>query len=412
MSRMHPTDGVDLGHGVSVVPGPGGELIVVSRELDLGLRAGEGRSPGTAVIWEDAVYVVASRAPAGRGARWVLLPWTEATAMRDVIKLDGGTVAACARATAETRRRDRGRLWSAPLLPLLGLAPASFQMRWSQRWGFSAAAATISSALVELGVGGLGLVQSVALAVGGDWFVPSWLAWLAFAGPPLCLEGMVRLTVIGGQQEPLGSLLGLPLALLERRPPAVRDRPVPEVRLVDEAAGILELVSSEHRADWDGDGVLTYRGRTYRLSGTDREGPSWVYRFEACDARDGTPLKLVRRETPTALQQVRVEPPSVVLTTLVTAAVTLGPRVDQERWAAHLGLSPLWLTAIGAGAELIGGVANFRRDVPAGSPMLIALDLFLVGEGGLRLASAVTGRPMGSVFGWLLRPLYRRHLPP
>ena len=34
-----------------------------------------------------------------------------------------------------------------------------------------------------------------------------------------------------------------------------------------------------------------------------------------------------------------------------------------------------------------------------------------LGEGLSRLGSAFIGRPMGSVFGWLLRPLYRRHLP-
>ena len=96
---------------------------------------------------------------------------------------------------------------------------------------------------------------------------------------------------------------------------------------------------------------------------------------------------------------------------LVTAAVTLGPASDQERWSAELGVRAVWLTVLGAGAELVGGIANLQRDLGSTHQLLILLDLFLVGEGLLRLGSAFIGRPMGSVFGWILRPLYRRWLP-
>jgi hypothetical protein len=64
-----------------------------------------------------------------------------------------------------------------------------------------------------------------------------------------------------------------------------------------------------------------------------------------------------------------------------------------------------------AGAELVGGITNLGDDLGSGGVFLILLDFFLVGEGLLRLGSVVTGRPMGSVFGWALRPLYRRYLP-
>jgi hypothetical protein len=67
---------------------------------------------------------------------------------------------------------------------------------------------------------------------------------------------------------------------------------------------------------------------------------------------------------------------------------------------------------LGAGAELVGGIVNLQSDLGSTHQLLILLDLFLVGEGLLRLGSAFLGRPMGSVFGWILRPLYRRHLPP
>jgi hypothetical protein len=97
---------------------------------------------------------------------------------------------------------------------------------------------------------------------------------------------------------------------------------------------------------------------------------------------------------------------------LVSAAVTLGPASDQLRWSAELGIRALWLTAMGAGAELVGGIANLQHDAPTAQSYLVLLDYFLIGEGLLRLGSSFIGRPMGSVFGWALRPLYRRYLPP
>ena len=96
---------------------------------------------------------------------------------------------------------------------------------------------------------------------------------------------------------------------------------------------------------------------------------------------------------------------------LVSAAVTLGSASDQKRWAAELGVRAVLLTVVGAGAELVGGIANLQRDLGSPHQFLIFLDFFLVGEGFLRLGSAFIGRPMGSVFGWILRPLYRRWLP-
>jgi hypothetical protein len=67
---------------------------------------------------------------------------------------------------------------------------------------------------------------------------------------------------------------------------------------------------------------------------------------------------------------------------------------------------------MGAGAELVGGVSNLGSDLGSTHQLLVILDFYLVSEGLLRLVSALIGRPMGSVFGWILRPLYRGYLPP
>lgn len=104
-------------------------------------------------------------------------------------------------------------------------------------------------------------------------------------------------------------------------------------------------------------------------------------------------------------------PPSFLRTMLVSAAMTLGPASDQLRWAKELGVRAIWLTFAGAGAELVGGIANLQSDLGTAPAWLVLSDFFLIGEGLLRLGSALVGRPMGSVFGWVLRPLYRKYLP-
>jgi hypothetical protein len=71
----------------------------------------------------------------------------------------------------------------------------------------------------------------------------------------------------------------------------------------------------------------------------------------------------------------------------------------------------MWLTLMGAAAELVGGVANLRNDLGPEASLLVFLDFFLVGEGLLRTGSALCGRPLGSLFGLILRPLYHRWLP-
>ena len=412
---MESGQGEDLGHGVFVSPLPGGELIVTSPRLDLGLRVATGQTPGTAVLWRDHFYEVIGRAAAGAGDRWVLHFWEEASAMRGVVRLDAETVSVLREQADTQRRRQRMRVWTMPLQPLLGLAPARLQKRWAENWNFPAESATWLSTFAEILVGSMGFIQALALAFGGDWFLPAWLHWAAVVGPLLVVEGMVRLALVAADSEPVGSALGLPLGLLAPKKEPFRETTAPELRCLGESDGILELISPIHRKDWDGGGTLRYRGRFYRLDRTGQEGRSWVYRFKRRPDADptGTTMRLLpppgRKYVPPHMES---EPPSFLRTVLTTAAVTLGPRSDQELWGAHLGVRPIWLTTMGAAAELVGGLVNLRSDLASAGLLKLVLDFFLVGEGLLRLGSVATGRPMGSVFGWILRPLYRRSLPP
>jgi hypothetical protein len=258
-------------------------------------------------------------------------------------------------------------------------------------------------------------MQLVLLVFDGEPFLPSWLGWLQFAGPPLVVFGIVRMAQVVGNGEPVGSPLGLPLVILEKRESSAAARPRPEIRCFDEPGGVLELASPVHRVDWDRDGVLLFRGHRYRLDATRREGPTWVYVFstQTVQGAGDRELRLLPpagrpMESPSSTKP----PPSILGTALVTACITLAPREDQQRWAKHTGIRPIWFTLVGAGAELIGGFVNLTGDSDRGLSMLIMLDLFVFLEGLFRLAGVVvSGRPVGSVFGRFLRPLYRSRLP-
>lgn len=403
--------GEDLGHGVHVSPGLSAEFIVTSPRLDLGWREAHGQVSGTAVSWGECAFEVVGRSGAGSGDQWTLRRWDEESVMRGVFTLDRESVAEIADRAAAESRDARTRRSTVLLLPLLGLAPAGLQKRWADDWGLNAERATQISAVCELLVGSLGIIQVAASAFGGENFIPT---WLAFPGVFLFASGFVRLALVAADGEPVGSVLGLVwLPMKPKSTPTTPDTK-PAVRSFDQDVGRLVLVSPIHRRDWDREGLLPFRGDYFRLEAVEMEGRTWIYLFSRENHGDGAD-RVIRLVPPSqqSLSSPAVDPdaPSFPRTMLVTAAVTLGPASDQERWSTGLGVRAVWLTVLGAVAEFVGGIANLQRDFGSPHQVLILLDIFLVGEGLLRLGSAFIGRPMGSVFGWILRPLYRRWLP-
>jgi hypothetical protein len=207
----------DLGHGVRVARNGKGAWQVTSRSLALPWSVRAGPHVGSAVLWKGEAYEVVSRAVSEDGERLLLEPWPPPEAMRTVFRLDEGWVASLA-AVEQRDRRDRvWRLWSLPLTPILALVPASIQKRWWNEWGFPARGATLVSALLELALGFVGVIQALAAVIGGGWFLPAGLRFLAVIGPIMAVEGWVRLSSSLSQAEPMGSLIGLPLALRYRR---------------------------------------------------------------------------------------------------------------------------------------------------------------------------------------------------
>jgi hypothetical protein len=401
--------GEDLGHGVRIVASDEDHMVVHSQTLDLGWTCAQGRVRGTAVLWGERQLEVVQRATTAHGQRWVLEPWREGEAMRTVVRLDAETVTDLAEeAAADRRARDRRRA-ALPLLPLLGLAPGVMQERWHREWGYPSTRATQLSAVIEIAAGSAGALQVMVLGFGGEPFLPAPLVQLAFAGPILWIEGLLRLYHVSAHDEARGSFLGLPALLFEpRRPPPAGPANTPRLQGLEQHGSRLELWSPMRRPDWEDEGTLRYRDQRYVGEHMEQSGTGWTYRFRAIsEPGTGPALRLL---PPPEIDEDPDRPIAagrLFRTIVITLTMMFAPRREQELWARRIHVGPVALTAVGAAIQLAGGAVNLSVDLERGSPFLL-LDLLVLGEGAVRAGSAAIRQPIGSVLGWPLRPLYRR----
>ena len=149
------------------VPGDGGDLVVLAESIDFTWRPREDGRPGSVVMVDGDSYEVAERQPWRRGGRWILEPWAGEDVMRVIFTLDEASVAGVAAAARASDTAARLRPWMIGLAPLLGFAAASWQRRWRDAWGFPAATATWTSAVLEMLVGAVGVFEFVASSAGG-----------------------------------------------------------------------------------------------------------------------------------------------------------------------------------------------------------------------------------------------------
>lgn len=210
----------------------GDDLVQVEcRGVELGWRERTGRHPGTAVEWQGRHWEVTVRVPTRGGVRWLLRPWPDPEAMRDVRLLDVDTVAAAVASARREKRLGRRRLAATLLAPLLGLLPGPVQERWRLEWGYPAGVAVALSALLELALGASGVVQGLLAGFGGPWLLPPWLRWSVLLAPVVLGEGVLRLYRIAVESEVTGSLLLAPLGVGTRgRRPRPERPPVPAER--------------------------------------------------------------------------------------------------------------------------------------------------------------------------------------
>ena len=404
----------DLGHGVRVMPGDGGGIVVLSTDFDLGWRSRVGGRPGSAVMWEDASFEVVDCEPWRRGVRWTLEPWVGEDVMRVVLPLDAATVDAAARAAQTAARGAKLRPGFWLLAPLLGFATASWQRRWRDDWGYPALLATWLSAMLEIVVGAACVIEFLVTMVAGDSLFPWIPRPLIYFGLVLFGEGAVRLMQVFSDPEPVGTIFGLVISALEH-PEAPPPEPIfaPEVQAYDVDEGSLELLSPIQRRDWEGPGLLPYRGEFFALDSTTRLGESWVYIFCRVEVSgDGSEpgLRLLPHRSRMEGRSF-ADQPGAVKTVLLTIVCTMAPRRFQERWALELGVRPLWFTVMGASAELIGGLSNLSAGTNGGS-MALLLNLFFVFEGVIRFGSVtLRGHPLGSLLGLPLAALLDHFLP-
>jgi len=411
---MTSTASRDLGHGVRVIPGDGGGIVVLSAELDLGWRTREGGRPGAAVMWEGSGFEVVDREPWRRGARWTLEQWRGDDVMRVVTPLDGATVAAAAKTARTAVRAAELRPWLWIGAPILGFAPASIQRRWREDLAFPATLATSLSAIGEIVVGAMCVIELFVSTVGDESLFPRIPRLVIVFGLVLFVEGAIRLAQAVSDLEPVGSLFGWLASIPRRRePPPSVPMPAPTVQAFDTSTGTLELLSTIHRRDWEDPGVLPYRGELFILAGTDRLGEGWVYHFHRVGDTDDFGSAQLRLAPPRSKMEGRsfADQRGAIETVLLTMAATLAPRRFQERWAREIGVRPFWFTLMGASAELLGGVTNLGA--PGDQPALIVLlNLFFCAEAVVRVSSLILrGRPLGSVLGLPLSSILERYLP-
>jgi hypothetical protein len=113
------------------------------------------------------------------------------------------------------------------------------------------------------------------------------------------------------------------------------------------------------------------------------------------------------------LPATRGRPPSLLRTTTATALACLAPRELQEEWGPRIGVRPVLLTVLGAGAECCGALVNLQSGAADGSSFALAVNLAVLVEGVARFVLLIgSGRPVGSLIGPVLRPLLARLLAP
>ena len=220
---------VALGHGVSARFLADGTLFVEGAAATLSWSPPRGVLPGTAVLFEDALFEVRDVERRGAtSARFTLAPWRGSEAARGVFALDAAAVAALAADESDRRAAFARRRWLWPLLPLMALAPRPLQERWAPTYDLPLYAASLLVAAAETMIGAVGVVARFAGVAGGT-FLPRGFGWLETWGPALAASGLVRLGLALRTGRPVGHLLGAWLWLFLPRPatPAGASAPRP-----------------------------------------------------------------------------------------------------------------------------------------------------------------------------------------
>jgi hypothetical protein len=369
------------------------------------IDAGQRRSghPGTAVqIGEDIFEVVSAEK---EGAEWVyhLEPWPAQEVIRVCVEWGEAEERKFIAGLRDDRIRERKRLlaWSAQAL--LGFLPAKHQARLYETLGLDTSRATLWSAVLELAVAApfavLFAVSAIAGGTGGlGGQVPTGIGLLAVVA---AAESVFRLAAVVSTGNPMGSLL---FVLLGLRLKSEDPKYVPADKIL--AIGdVLDVISPVPKVWWERAGGVTYEGKPYALTGSDRLREDFSYRFRNGGA--GFPALDPR------LEQVRNRSSDL---SYVLAPLWGFLPSDLQRALEFYGRyrpRPYVLLSIGfnffASVGILGsGLKNMSRGVyEIWSLVILAAAVWLLMESVWRLVKLMTnGEPTGSFLAFLVKPIY------
>jgi hypothetical protein len=232
--------------------------------------------PGTAVrIGEDLFEVVSSL---NAGGEWIyrLEPWDAGQVSRVYVEWGEKAEREFLAEIQRERIRDRKKALAIGTQALLGFLPAKFQERLSSTLEFDPGRATFWSAVLEILVAlPPAVVFSLQFLGAGERFGASIPAWAGLFAVVALVEGMVRLIINVSSGEPVGSF---PLALLGLRLKAETKEDVMSDDFM--ACGdSLEIRTPVAKAWWERAGGIVYRGESFTLVDSEREGTNHRYRF-------------------------------------------------------------------------------------------------------------------------------------
>lgn len=379
--------------------------------------------PGTAVRLGEEHYEVVAEEEARDTVTYRLRPWPPDHIARDVIAYDRRLILAVQRERREAEQRERARIYSWLLYPVVGLLPEARQLQACDRYGLHPAMATLASGAVEL-------LAAIALgrAVGPKVLALPVLLGLVLPGSGRILFALVFREVSGwwvlvAAERWAGGLMKRPRRLDASVLPITRDafwaRLAQADRHETEEGGMVLVTSTLAHLTWRGGRRLQTTSGDWWMAAVlppTAERGRLFYRYRLTplldpDARDA---RTPEPPSPRAYQDEVAERiarewddflfAGAWLASLLPAAVqqrAFGPRGGPALIAAKAKLTAA--LEIAAGLYLIGSGLLWTGLTP-----MDAVSAGFVVEGGMRFAQAsrreYAPSVLGLAFADLLRP--------
>jgi len=393
--------------------------------------------PGSAVLFEGEYHEVRRFESEPDLQLYYLTRWESRFPIRVQFAY---TVEECRRLARERKAEQAHRtqtLWIKLLSPILGLLPASDQVRLQNRYGISAVTMTTLSVAILMLAGLFSLIMMLAAMFGGGG-----ARSIHLVGCYFLLESMVRAIESLWLEEPAGSLpvylaIEIARALRRRFDPAYQQRSFERMEstrhqdeylnAMDGVAAVsgqdhdLEVISDLPKPHWSVSTGIHYQGTWYGLidSGKIVQEEMIRYRFLLKKAPEGTVFRATIDYAPDEIRKLYRDARHRDLSTWVeTFCLFWGllPEEDQRYLQQQYDFDALkytkWSTialgCFGAGS-LIAAFISVISKFSVGTELLwFLISGYLLLESITRWQDVKKGVPTGSVLGIPLRPFAER----